>query len=85
MREIDGYLLTKDEADLCLALIRGNDKENAFEMCLRMFRDRAAFWNKHIMPGHQDISATYETAANMLEYAMQNNIECLRQFDYYGG
>jgi len=59
-------------------------KETAFEMCLRMFRERAAYWDEHIISGHQDIAQTYETAAELLEHAMQNNIEYLREFDYYG-
>lgn len=59
-------------------------KETALEMCLRMFKERAAYWDEHIISGHQDIAQTYETAANLLEYAMQNNIEYLREFDYYG-
>lgn len=60
------------------------EKETALEMCLRMFRERAAYWDEHIISGHQDIAQTYETAAELLEYAMQNNIEYLREFDYYG-
>lgn len=57
--------------------------ETALEMCLRMFRERAAYWDEHIISGHQDIAQTYETAADLLKHAMQNDIECLRQFDYY--
>lgn len=60
------------------------EKETALEMCLRMFRERAAYWDEHFISGHQDIAQTYETAADLLKHAMQNNIEYLRNFDYYG-
>lgn len=60
-----------------------NKNETALEMCLRMFRERAAYWDEHIISGHQDIAQTYGTAADLLKHAMQNDIECLRQFDYY--
>lgn len=63
--------------------------ETALEMCLRMLKERADYWNSGIsgdsfirgmVSGRAD---AYNSAAIMLEYAMQNNIECLRQFDYY--
>lgn len=60
-----------------------NKNETALEMCLRMLKERATYWDEHIISGHQDIAKTYETAADLLKYAMQNDIECLRQFDYY--
>lgn len=66
-----------------------NKNETALEMCLRMLRERAEYWKSGIsgdsyirgmVGGRAD---AYTSAACMLEYAMQDNIECLRQFDYY--
>lgn len=60
------------------------ENETALKMCLRMLRERAIYWDEHIISGHQDIAQTYETAADLLKHAMQNDIEYLREFDYYG-
>lgn len=66
-----------------------NKNETALEMCLRMFKERVEYWNSDIsgdpfrrgmVSGRAD---AYNSAAVMLEYAMHDNIECLRQFDYY--
>lgn len=54
--------------------------ETALEMCLRMLKERAKYWTKNCDDG---ISIGYDNAATLLEFAMHDNIECLRQFDYY--
>lgn len=63
--------------------------ETALEMCLRMLKERAKYWGSGIsgdsyirgmVSGRAD---AYNSAASILEYAMQDNIECLWQFDYY--
>lgn len=67
-----------------------NKNETALEMCLRMLKERTKYWNsksnqpdpylRGMFNGKAD---AYASAATMLEDAMQDNIECLRQFDCY--
>jgi len=65
--------------------------EQLMRDCLRMYRDRAAYfeekWNNtHGVESLKALSSctAYETAAIMLEYALSDNAELLAQFDYYG-
>lgn len=67
-----------------------NKNETALEMCLRMLKERADYWN--LKGNHSDPYLSgiffgrvdaYNSAISMLEYVMQDNIECLRQFDCY--
>lgn len=61
-----------------------NKNETALEMCLRMLRERANYWfNADVDDFEAGASVGYSNAADFLEYAMQNNIEALRQLDYY--
>ena len=60
-----------------------NKNETALEMCLRMLKERAKYWSIGYGGYEAGMSVGYESAVTMLEYAMQNNIECLRQLDYY--
>lgn len=71
-----------------------NKNETALEMCLRMLKERAKYWNlegdQPPEPSGRFLRGTffgkadaYNSAVSMLKYAMQDNIECLRQFDYY--
>lgn len=48
---------------------------------LKMLHQRAQHWQKT-----DDISRAqaYQSAHDMLLYALDGNEECLRQFDYYG-
>jgi len=58
--------------------------ETALEMCLRMLKERAEYWYKNSDDEYElGVSSGYESAVTILEYAMHDNIECLRQFDYY--
>ena len=59
-------------------------------MCLRMLKERAVhwrvkYWHKAIGSDKYEsgMCEAYENAIAMLEYAMKDNIECLRQFDCY--
>lgn len=61
-----------------------NKNETALEMCLRMFKERARYWFDAIGDDYEvGMCMAYYTAVTILEYAMQNNIECLQQFDCY--
>lgn len=58
--------------------------ETALEMCLRMLRERAKYWCKNSIDEYETgVSSGYDSAVTLLEYVMQDNIECLRQLDYY--
>lgn len=48
---------------------------------LKMLHERARYWEKE-----SDLAraSTYQSAHDMLLYALDGNEECLRQFDYYG-
>lgn len=59
------------------------NNETALEMCLRMLKERADYWRPRLGEYFTGLGDAYSSAANLLEYAMQDNIECLRQFDYY--
>ena len=54
---------------------------------LRMLEDRAKYWEKTARPwSYPEDSArscAYDSAAEILRYAMEDNIECLAQFDTY--
>lgn len=58
--------------------------ETAMEMCLRMLKERAKHWYEISSDEFQTgMSAAYDSAASILEIAMQDNIDVLHQFDYY--
>jgi len=48
---------------------------------VKMFHERARYWEKH-----NDLirASAYQSAHDILLYALDGNEECLRQFDYYG-
>lgn len=48
---------------------------------LKMLHERARHWEKE-----PDLAraSSYQSAHDMLLYALDGNEECLRQFDYYG-
>ena len=54
--------------------------EQLIRECLRMLRERERTWREE---GNLNVEAAYGTAADMLEYAINDNAECLAQFDYY--
>jgi hypothetical protein len=58
------------------------NNETALEMCLRMFKERADWYENSDSEYEIGVGRSYCNAATMLEYAMQNNIECLRKEDY---
>ena len=67
--------------------------EQLMQDCLRMYRERASFYEKVWLDnydhGHNNVeclgkSDAYRNAATMLEYAMSGNKEALAQFDYFG-
>ena len=47
---------------------------------LRMLRTRKE-WNEDC--GYYESALSYDSAAAMLQYALDENEECLRQYDYY--
>ena len=53
--------------------------EKLITRVLRMLEARAEFWYKD---GNYDKGGAYESAATILEYAMEGKIDCLDQFDY---
>lgn len=53
--------------------------EELIARALRMLEDRAKFWDRE---KNYDKAGAYESAAIILEYAMNGNLECLAQFDY---
>lgn len=57
------------------------------ERCLRMFVDREAFyrleWERHGKPECLAAASAYNSACAMLSYAMNDNTECLAQYDYF--
>lgn len=66
------------------------NNETALEMCLRMLKERADYWNlrgnqcdPYLRGSFFGRADAYKAAVSILEYAMQDNIDCLRQFDYY--
>lgn len=57
--------------------------ETALEMCLRMFKERADWYENSDDEYEKGVCISYFNAATMLKYAMQGNIKCLSKFDYY--
>ena len=55
--------------------------EQLIRECLRMLRERERAWKE---AGDFNTEVAYSSAADMLEYAINDNAECLAQFDYYG-
>ena len=55
--------------------------KEAFDLLKKIFDDRSNYYRKK---HRESIGMAYETAWMLVEYALDNNIECLRQFDYYG-
>lgn len=69
-------------------------KEQLVRDCLRMFREREDYYkeeyNKEFDKGGSPdnlwgMMMAYNSAASMLEYALNGDNEALAQFDYYGG
>lgn len=56
-------------------------KPETVELLLKIISDRANWWAKR---NDYATAGTYGTVLDMLMYALDDNIECLRQFDYYG-
>lgn len=54
--------------------------EQLIRECLRMLRERQNWWGN---VGFTEPANTYGNAADMLEYAIDGNAECLAQFDYF--
>ena len=48
---------------------------------VKMLHQRAQVWEKN---GDYNRAQAYQSAHDMLLYALDGNEECLRQFDYYG-
>lgn len=48
---------------------------------VKMLHERAQTWGKN---GDYYTAQAYQSAHDMLLYALDGNEECLRQFDYYG-
>ena len=48
---------------------------------VKMLYQRAQYWNKR---NRHEMAEAYQTAHDILLYALDGNEECLRQFDYYG-
>lgn len=48
---------------------------------LKMLHQRAKAWEKN---GNYDRACAYQSAHDILLYALDGNEECLRQFDYFG-
>ena len=58
--------------------------EQLIRDCLRMFRQRMQYWKKHSSTGEEyGMRCAYESAADMLEYAIDGDAEELANFDYY--
>lgn len=55
--------------------------------CLKMFADREAFYRREWkLRGKKEdlaVAMAYNSAREMLSYAMNDNIECLAQYDYF--
>lgn len=69
--------------------------EQLVRECLRMFskraedhKERAAYFRHkgeiYLRALEDGTTTAYENAAIMLEYAIEGNAECLKQFDYFG-
>ena len=68
--------------------------DNLFELCVKMYRDRAEYHfrladeNREIDMGSYERELyqgmAYCTCANMLELALEGNGESLRQYNYFG-
>ncbi len=48
---------------------------------LKMLHQRAQVWEKN---GNYDRAQAYQSAHDILLYALDGNEEAMRQFDYYG-
>jgi hypothetical protein len=59
------------------------NSETALEMCLRMLKERAEFFQPRQNEYDTGMGSGYATAAVLLEYAMQDNVEGLQRFDWY--
>lgn len=67
--------------------------EQLIQDCVRMYREREKYyraeWRKRSKDGLKVtdfliMADAYTNAAMMLEYALQGNVEILRQYDYFG-
>ena len=57
--------------------------KNLFEMCVRMFEERARAHDRAGGETQVGMASAYANAAQMLKYAIDGNYECLAQFDYF--
>lgn len=53
---------------------------NIYTMALNIMRKRAKYYNRE---ENYECAVAYESCAAMLEYAMEENWDCLEQFDDY--
>lgn len=60
-----------------------NKNETALEMCLRMLKERAEFFQPRQNEYDAGMGSGYAIAAVFLEHAMQGNVERLKQLDWY--
>ena len=66
--------------------------EPILQQCLRMLEERCDFFSAESQKGESSFdrlwngghAAAYESARDMLRYALDGNREALNQFDYYG-
>lgn len=54
--------------------------EEMMKDVLRMLRARCDYYAK---AGNTEKAISYDSAATMVEYALEGNVECLRQMDYF--
>ena len=57
------------------------DYERAIFRAFGMLRERAYYWEE--CEDHKDIAGAYESAADILAYAMMEDWAALNNFDYY--
>lgn len=54
--------------------------EKLLWLALRILCERSQFWG---IQGNQDRASAYQSAHDILLYALEGNEECLKEFDYY--
>lgn len=54
--------------------------EKLLWLALRILCERSQFWD---IQGNQDRANAYQSAHDILLYALDGNEECLKEFDYY--
>lgn len=53
-------------------------KDEALDLIIKILLDRVVFYEKY---ENYDVASAYSTALDLLGYAVDDNIECLKQFD----